>query len=75
MAHVVVECELGVITAQSRITWENHSTGPLQNQILNKDGLLMTHSQLEFTFGGQNHEFSKYVVYNTFNFKKSLGGS
>ena len=27
----------------------------------------MTHYQLEITFGGQNHEFSKYVVYNTFN--------
>jgi len=29
--------------------------------------LLMTNSQLKFTFGGQNHEFPKYGVFNTFN--------
>ena len=33
-----------------------------------------TNSQLEFTFGGQNHEFSKYVVFNTFNCKKAWEG-
>ena len=30
-----------------------------------------TNSQLKFTFGGQNHEFPKYGVFNTFNWKKA----
>ena len=31
----------------------------------------MTYSQLKFTFGGQWHEFSEYVVFNTFYWKKA----
>ena len=42
-----------------------------QNLVLNIiNQLHMTYYQLEFTFGGQNHEHSKYVVFNTFYWKK-----
>ena len=32
--------------------------------------IFMTHFQLKFTFGGQRHKFSMYIVFTTFNWKK-----
>ena len=31
--------------------------------------LYMTHNQLNVTFDGQNHRFSKYAIFNTFKWK------
>ena len=39
----------------------------MANGRINMAIMVMTNSQLEFTFGGQNHEFPKYGVFNTFN--------
>ena len=33
-----------------------------------------TYYQLEFTFDGQNHGFSKYVIFNTFYWRNSWDG-